>query len=298
MVYGNYVHNISTALPLGSSKLYHAIYIGANNVEVAWNTISNTKAYNGIQVNSSALTGISNQSYHDNYISDVNGSGINFSTVGFTSGTYVVAYNNVIYHTGVTIAAGGSVWDPHSCIAFKGYSTDTGAGTVQVYNNTMYDCSSYLNQASESTSCAILDLGTQTNITRKYANNIIYQPAYTYTSAQDVFVCGGITNAQQLTLMAGSSNNLWCSASTPGSALQAAAFGTITNPMLNNPAGGDFTLAAGSPAINGGIAAGASTTDIDGVPRASAVDIGAFEVQTSGSSTAVNPPPSVALSVH
>jgi len=299
VVLGNYIHNVSTALPLGSSKLYHAIYIDANNVEVAWNTISNTKAYNGIQVNNNSGAGVSNQSYHDNYISDLNGSGINFSTVGFSSGTYVVAYNNVIHHTGVTISADGSADDPHSCFAFKGYSTDTAAGTVQVYNNTMYDCSSRLNEGNESASCAIVDLGKQMNIKRKYVNNIIYQPAYTYTSSQNVFLCGGITNSQQLTQMAGSSHNLWYSASTPGSTLQAAAFGTITDPMMNNPGGGDFTLAAGSPAINGGIATGA-LTDIDGVPRlnGSYVDIGAFEFQGSALPTGPIAPLGISLIVH
>jgi hypothetical protein len=296
VIYGNNVHNVSTGIT-ASSKVWHAMYFDASNIEVAWNQIYDTHAYNGIQFNDNSLAGLSNISIHDNYIADLNGSGINFSTVGFTSGTYVIAYNNVIHHTGITMASGGSIWDPHSCIAFKGYSSDTAAGTVQVYNNTMYDCSSYLNEASESGSCAILDLGTQTNIKRKYVNNIIYQPAYTYASSQNVFVCGGITSSQQLTLMAGSSNNLWYSASTPGSSLQAASFGTITDPRMNNPSGGDFTVAAGSPAIGGGIAAGAPLTDIDGVPR-SPVDIGAFQFQASGSSTAPNPPASVSLTAH
>lgn len=276
VVYGNQVHNVSTGIP-ASSKVFHAMYFDASNVEVAWNNIYNTHAYNGIQFHDNRLSGLSNISVHDNNIQDVNGSGINFSTIGFTNGTYVVAYNNLIHHTGVNVAGGGSGSDPHSCIAFKGYSTDTAAGTAEVYNNTMYDCGSYLDLANTNSACAVYDRGTQTNVTRKYVNNIIYQPAYAYTAQQDVFICGGIMPPQQLTLMAGSSHNIWYSASNPASIAGAANFGMLADPKLSDPSGGDFILAFGSLAIQGGSSSLASATDITGTPRPNPPSIGAYE---------------------
>ena len=279
VIYGNQVHNVSTGLGGPSSKTWHAMYFDANNIEVAWNNIYNTQAYNGIQFNDNPGAGLSNISIHDNNIQDLNGSGINFSTIGFTSGTYVIAYNNVIHHVGMNVAAGGSGGDPHSCVAFKGYSTDAAVGTAQVYNNTMYDCGSYLNSANSNATCAIFDLGRQTNITRQYVNNIIYEPSYTNTGHQNVYVCSGgsMTDAQQLTLMAGSSHNIWFSASAPGDTLQAASFGTIVDPKLNNPGAGDFSLASGSPAGGAGIASLAARLDFIGFTRPSAPSIGAYE---------------------
>jgi hypothetical protein len=276
VIYGNNVHNVSTGIT-ASSKVWHAMYFDASNIEVAWNQIYDTHAYNGIQFNDNSLVGLSNISIHDNSIADVFGSGINFSTVGFSHGTYVIAYNNVIHHVGGNVAAGGSGSDPHSCIAFKGYSTDAAVGTVQVYNNTMYDCGSYLTSANTNAACAIFDRGTQTNITREYVNNIIYQPAYTYTSAQNVFICGGITSSQQLTLMTGSTSNIWYSASNPASTGQASSFGIIADPKFIDPAGGDFALASGSAAIRGGSTSLASSTDIDGIVRPKPPSVGAYE---------------------
>ena len=57
--------------------------------------------------------------------------------------------------------------------------------------------------------------------------------------------------------------------------------------------GGDYRLAAGSPAINAGISANAPTTDMNGASREGAVDIGAFEYrsQTSGGNTPTSPTP-------
>ena len=56
--------------------------------------------------------------------------------------------------------------------------------------------------------------------------------------------------------------------------------GTITaDPLMADPANGDYSLSANSPAIDKGIANGAPTFDIDGVqrPHGGAHDIGAYE---------------------
>jgi hypothetical protein len=269
-MYGNTVHDVSVLLPEGSSKLYHAVYAMGNNIEIAWNKIYNTKAYNGIQINHDRFPGFYNQSYHDNDIADVNGSGINLSSIDPSSG-YVKVYNNLIHHVGLNIAGDGGGNDPHSCIAIKGYGTSAAAGTVEVYNNTMVDCSSYLNfNPGNRSSCAILDLSNQLNVKTDLVNNIVYQPAYAGTGKQNVYLCGGGSTGT----LSGS-NNLWYSASAPGSIAPATSYGAIANPKFISDA--DYHLQPISPAIGAGINFGGLTTDFDGVTRSNPRSIGAFE---------------------
>ncbi len=54
--------------------------------------------------------------------------------------------------------------------------------------------------------------------------------------------------------------------------------GNITgDPLFVNAPGGDYHLAAGSPAINAGTTVGAPSYDLDGAPRDAQPDIGAYE---------------------
>jgi hypothetical protein len=285
---GNLITNVSTdtvPLPNGSNKQYHDVYFQGNNFEFAWNRIYNTAAYNGFQINEDGSTGFYNFAVHDNDIADVNGSGVNLSDIDPSSG-YVQVYNNIIHHTGVNIASDGDGDDPHSCIAVKGYGSSTGVGAAEIYNNTMYDCSSYLNLNTVATgSCAVLVYDNQLNVTTNLVNNIFYQPAYAGTSAQNVYVCGG----GAVGTISGS-NNIWYSASTPGSTAYATAMGTIANPLFVNPSDGPWTnyeLQSSSPAGGAGISigpielAGLSNTyltwDFEKVLRPSPPSIGALE---------------------
>jgi hypothetical protein len=266
--YGNIVHNVSTLDPGGSNKTYHAVYVTGNNIEIAWNRIYNTKAYNGIQINHDHSPGFYNQSYHDNDIADVNGSGINLSTIDPSSG-YVRVYNNVIHHVGVAMAPDSP--GPHSCLAIKGYGSATAAGTVDIYNNTMVDCSSYLNtNPSDDSSCAVLVPGKQLNVTTRLVNNIVYQPVYAGTAKQNVYFCGG----GSIGTVSGS-NNLWFSERAPRSTAPATSYGTIANPRFVSPT--DYHLVGGSPAIGAGIPFGGLKSDHDAAPRGKHPAIGAFE---------------------
>ena len=57
---------------------------------------------------------------------------------------------------------------------------------------------------------------------------------------------------------------------------------TAADPLFVNAAAGDYRLSAGSPCVNTGSAASAPATDLDGAPRDSTPDMGAYE-QASGS---------------
>ncbi len=276
---GNLMTAISTdktLLPNGSNKTYHASYFGGSNFEYGWNRIYNTAAYNGFQVNHDGMTGFFNFTIHDNDIADVYGSGINLSTIDPASG-YVKVYNNIIHHTGLNAASDGSGGDPHSCLAVKGYGTGTGAGTAELYNNTMYDCNSYLNlNVSNSSSCAVLVLHNQLNVTTNLVNNITYQPTYAGTAKQSVYICGAGTSVGTIT----GSNNLWYSDSTPGSTTSATAVGKIANPLFVSATNGPWTnyeLQDTSPAISAGTSAEVPVMDFNDVMRPAPPSIGALE---------------------
>jgi hypothetical protein len=308
---GNEISQVSTntaLLPNGSNKQFHDVYVAGNNWEFAWNRINSTAGYNGVQVNEDGVSGFYNFSIHDNDIADVNGSGINLSDIDPSSG-FVQVYNNVIHHTGIALASDGGSDDPHSCIAVKGYGGSTGTGTVQIYNNTMYDCSSYLNAtgsaSSEGESCAIFIPANQLNVTTNMVNNIAYEPSYAHTSVYNVFICGDGT--------AGSisgSNNIWYSGSTPGSTAYATSVGTIENPLFVNASNGaltNFGLQGGSPARGAGTSVGPVqsqktnnsqlTWDFNQVVRPTQPSVGAFEYGATSSvvliSISATPTPAV-----
>ena len=160
---------------------------------------------------------------------------------------------------------------PHSCIAIKGYGSATAAGTVEIYNNTMVDCSSYLDiNPSDSSSCAILVPRNQLNVTTTLMNNIVYQPAYAGTSKENVYFCG----VGSIGTLSGS-NNLWYSERTPRSSAPATSYGTFANPRFVSAT--DYHLQSGSPAIGHGIPRGDLVSDFDGALRHNPPTIGAYE---------------------
>jgi len=262
-ILGNWVTNVGTTANsgAGTGKTFHNVYISGSNFEFAWNRISNSGgagyAYNGVQVHHDGGSGYFNFSIHDNDISDVNGSGINLSVIDPSSG-YVQTYNNIIHHTGLALGSDGGSDDPHSCIAVKGYGGATEAGTAYIWNNTMYDCSSFLNNSlavsGQGESCTIFIPANQLNVTTNLVNNVVYQPAYTYSGNYNVYICGDGTAGT-----ISGSNNIWYSASTPGSTAYATAVGTIENPLYVNSIDGAWTnyeLQSGSPAVGEGLRVG------------------------------------------
>jgi hypothetical protein len=117
---GNFV-TLAASSVNPSNKTFQCIYEDFNGFEVGWNRISSVGCYNGFQVNENYSTGFYNFSVHDNDIADVNGCGINLSTVDPGSG-YVQVYNNIIHHTGIQQSSDGSTDDPHCGVSMKGYA--------------------------------------------------------------------------------------------------------------------------------------------------------------------------------
>jgi hypothetical protein len=307
-ILGNWITNVGTTTggTGDTNKEFHDVYIAGSNFEFAWNRISNPSsadgyAFNGVQVHHDGASGFYNFSIHDNDIADVNGSGINLSAIDPASG-YVSVYNNIIHHTGIAYADGGSGNDPHSCIAIKGYGTATGAGTVEIYNNTMYDCSSVLaTHNSDQMACAIVVMKiVQTSVTTNLVNNVVYQPNYgAGTGYQNVYICAGGT---PLGLISGS-HNIFYSAATPGSTTPPTGAGltslTIpTDPLYVSATNGPWTnyeLQATSPAIGAGLQVGPVYTsvgtsvnplswDFQQNTRPNPPAIGALEYQSGGGS--------------
>src|SRR5215470_8656100 len=150
---GNEATNIGV---VAAGKQQHGVYFSSdtNHVEAAWNYIHDNRSCRAMQFHSSPLGGGGatdptghNQfdlSVHDNLIHDDPCDGINFATVDPSQGK-VEAYNNVIYHVGIGPAPSDGDSGDYSCI-YLAYITNTGpvgGGTVEIYNNTLYDCGSF-----------------------------------------------------------------------------------------------------------------------------------------------------------
>ena len=285
-VLGNLVSNVGCSDSGGASnKQYHGIYVFGNQMEVGWNKIGGSSGceYNGIQVNFGPDNGIGygNFSLHDNDISYANGAGINISSMDPTQGAINI-YNNIIHHVGLAAASDGSSF--HACISSPGEAPSAGSGSVNVYNNTMWDCSGYLNSTNDASSCAVYMAyeTAQTGLTLNLVNNILAQPSYTNTGTQNVYACGPATS--QL----GGSHNLWFTAAAcaAGCTTLPLTVGTIGNPLFASTVTPgpwqNVKLQTGSPAIGAGTASLTSVLDFQGATRPGTPAIGALEYGSSG----------------
>jgi hypothetical protein len=284
---GNEVTN--TGAP-AASKQQHAVYFSTdtNHVEAGWNHIHDNRSCRAIQFHSSPLNGGGlrdstghNQfdlSVHDNLIHGDPCDGINFATVDPSQGK-VEAYNNVIYHVGIGPRPHDGASGDYSCI-YMAYITNTGpsgGGTVEIYNNTLYDCGSF--SASYANNGSFVLNGGEPNLRVRLCNNILYQ------LGNEPFGNGpGWSSAY-----ASGSNNLMFTTGRvkpPGFLT-----GTLTSdPLFLDFSSSNFRLQPASPAKLGGIAIDAGNTynryvpwngtpkDLDGRPRpqGTADGIGAF----------------------
>jgi len=305
---GNEVTNTAV---VAASKQQHAVYFSSdtNHVVAAWNYIHDNRSCRAIQFHSSPLNGggagdptghnMFDLSVHDNVIHDDPCDGINFATVDPSQGR-VEAYNNVIYHVGIGPDPADGESGDYSCI-YMAYITNTGpvgGGTVEIYNNPLYDCGAHAGSFSSNGSFMIN--GGEPSLLVRIRNNVMYQ------LGSEPFGDGDGWNSSFVS----GSNNLMHSTGSPG--LPAFVTGTITSdPLFLDLILPNFHVKAGSPAIDAAVTINSSNTynnylpwngnpmGLDGVlrPQGAAFDTGAFEFFT-GSDSRPNAPTGVSLAAH
>src|SRR6266567_1331325 len=241
--YGNDVHN--AGINPTSSKYYHAVYFStdSNHIDVGWNHVHDNYTCRAIQFHSSPLCtpscGSRDQSgfnqydlhVHDNLIHGANCNGINFATVDPSKGP-VEAYNNVIYHVGVRDPQqeGGAF----ACIYVAGITNHgpPGSGTVEVFNNTVFDCASNTSLNTYGSRGAFSFGSDSTALFMRLTNNIVYQlPGEIYIDGHKEQINGD--------------KNLWFGV---GDGPWPTANNLNADPQFINLGDFDFHLAASSPA--------------------------------------------------
>ncbi|HEX9115137.1 MAG TPA: right-handed parallel beta-helix repeat-containing protein [Anaerolineae bacterium] len=150
---------------------------------------------------------------------------------------------------------------------------------VSVYNNVVWN--SYY---AGIRTFGLVDTASHPMQNITYANNTVYQSGtginVSNNQISNFKVVNNIVSQNGINLELGSgvsvsqSNNLFDGATGGKTAADLAG-----SAQFNNPAGADFHVGAGSPAINHGTSNGAPATDADGVarPQGGAYDIGAYE---------------------
>jgi hypothetical protein len=184
----------------------------------------------------------------------------------------VEAYNNVIYHVGVADPkdAGGAF----SCIYVAGITNHgrAGTGTVEVFNNTLYDCGANHSRNSDGSRGAFSVGGGSPGLMMRLRNNIVYQmPGELYVDGSKAQITG--------------EKNLWFGAGNGPAQTQ----GNVNSDSQFVDLGKfDFHLRGTSPARDAGatvlpnnpfVVNKGRSTDKDGVerPQGKAFDLGAYE---------------------
>jgi GH18 family chitinase len=271
---GNNVHNCGTS---ASDKQDHAVYIGTdtNHVEEAWNSIHDNLACYGTQVHSSPLGTGTGYNQYDLHIHDNQ------------------FYNQV-------------------CSAFNFASIDPSKGTVEFYDNLVYNAgTSAASDGGGGVGClylaGITNTGSSGGGSVQIYNNTFYKcgpvAILDYDGAHPIVLRNNIiqTSGAYLwtnylgsgaTLAAGvsGSNNLYFGA---GTAPSQTAGNLNVDPKFTNPGANDFSLQSGSPAIGAGTSLSLAS-DIIGTPRSTSLSLGAYEPASSGGTTTVCIPPVVA----
>jgi len=288
-IFGNEITNVGTNCNggQGPAKLMHSMYLGCVNCEVAWNYVHGNKTYNGVQFHSDELIGkggFYNLSIHDNWIQDQYGNGINLSTIDFPTGTeYIKVYNNVLYHEGAVALAygesgGGQI---KSCVALKDYGRPAARGTVQVYNNTMVDCTALFNDQTwggTTYSGAFYKGGGQPGVTLDIQNSIVYAPPYYWTDpargSKQLNAYISVSTSQCCAAQLTGTNNLWYGSGSSPSSFQNS---VNSDPMFTDLLGLSLQPLSGSPALSAGVPIAWIQTDRAGVMRPVPPSLGAYE---------------------
>jgi hypothetical protein len=145
-----------------------------------------------------------------------------------------------------------------------------GSSNVQILNNTFSGAAPYVTGGQ-------IILASPSVTDTLIANNIFYQPKYSYAISYYRLTMTNVVAQNNLT------NQGVISQASPPSGISFSDNLDYTDPHLVSPSTHDFHLQAGSPAIAAGVStAPAVTTDFDGNarPQGAAIDIGAYELSS------------------
>jgi hypothetical protein len=240
---GNTIHDVG--LPR-TTKVYHGLYFStdSNHIDVGWNTIANVRGCRGLQFHSTPTDpGTGRNQYdlhiHDNVIHDTACDGINLATINPASGP-VEVFNNLLYNVG----QGPDPQDGsanYACIYVQGGSNagPASSGVVDIYNNTMFRCGGRRNTDSGGISFS----GGSAKQSVRLRNNIIV-------------LDGGVPlfspNSRSVPLQAEGNLIWWLQAGKNVRSRLPEGF-QIVDPMLRDPAKGDFRPSDVSPALRRGV---------------------------------------------
>lgn len=247
----------------GADKTYHSIYFSTNSNH---HEVAWSHVHGGGACRGIQFHSTSGDDQFDLHIHDNQIHDTVCNGLNFASvnpGAGTVEAYNNVIYNSGTGPDPGGGQSDYSCIMVASFGA-TNSGAVQIYNNTLYNCGTR--------GGGIRDVGMIT-VSRNIAltNNIIQAPA---TGSIPYFTDS--TSGNVASMVTGS-KNVWFGAGNGPSATT----GNINaNPMLNNPAIFDLTLKTGSPAIDAGTAMAGLQADASGNlrPSGSAFDIGAFEL--------------------
>ena len=244
-IFGNHIHDAGAAG--GANAAYQAVYGDANGWNVGWNEVAHANGCYGVQLWKPGRN-LLNLTVHDNFIHDTVCSAASLPGVDVSRGA-VKLYNNVIARAGTGPDPGNSSY--FACLQVGG----SGAGTVQITNNTLSDCG-----AAGGSQAGALAISTPAAFT----DNIVT------TTGSETYLAPA-TGGGQLS----GSNDLFFGSGTAPSGLSAT---LNADPLFVAPASDNYRLQSTSPAIDHGATAGV-VFDFDGVkrPQGTAYDIGAFE---------------------
>jgi hypothetical protein len=278
--YGNNVHDVG-----GDVKLEHALYFGTdtNHVWAGWNLLQNNTTCYSLQFHSSPVgSGTGNDQYdlhvHDNFFTGDRCAGLNFATVDPSKGT-VEAYNNVFNHVGIGPTPSDGAW-VYTCIYAAGILNNGPApsGTVQIYNNTTYDCGSggQVNTAYAFGPVVIQDQGSGAGIKYNLTNNILDEKS----GASPYIIFYGSATPSYATC----SNNLFYG---NGAGPTGCSQDVNANPLFVGTTGSQLHLQSSSPALGAATSAFTPGWDFAGFPRPSPHSIGAYELDAAGTTAAL-----------
>ena len=245
---GNHIHDIQ-----GSPQESHGIYIdGDGSYDIAYNLIEKIRSGNGFQTYSNGTNGsstIGHVSFHHNLIHDVSKHGLNIAD---GSQEDIAIYDNVVYRT--------------ACSGIR-FNT-TNLRDALVFDNTFYDT-----DTTHNIHCAAVANDWFLPANALVLSNNIFRPA-----DGTAYIGGSVGFAA---FKGTATDNLFFAGSGPTLGAPA----PVADPRFLDPAGGDFRLGSGSPAIGAGSVLNfpAARTDFDLDARAGGrPDIGAFEYRAPG----------------